>query len=229
MATSANDTTCGACGKWTLKGANYCHHCAHPLKAQFNSQVETIRPATETEFRGRSRKGHWLDTDPFRYLAAAGIVIGGGAALAWLNDGDPGQGAILAATFATVGGGLLLLAKWYLERPRATETKPQNAAISVTLHEPLASGWRTYLDQFEDPSITVEDLYLAAKGVLGLGQNFSREAMVKAGLSQPKARKLQQEFLRLRYACPLPNGKPGYTLTPRGRKLLAALDSPPGK
>lgn len=226
MATFANSTTCPACGKWTVQGANYCHHCANPLKAQFNSSVTVPGQVTvENDFGGRPWKVHWLDTDPFRYLAGAGVVIGGGMLLAWLNDADPGRGAILAATITGLGGSGLALARWYFSRPVTVTQPAKSQNITVQLTEKLPSGWRTYLDPFEDSSITVEDLYLVAKAVLGPSSNFSREAMTRGGLSQPKARKIQSEFLRLNYACPLPNGKPGYTLTLRGRKLLAAVEA----
>lgn len=178
----------------------------------------TALPAVEDDFRGRPRKAHWLDTDPFRYLAGAGIVIGGGMFLAWLNDADPGRGAILATAITGLGGSGLALARWYLGR-RLTVTEPaKSQAITVTMHEPLASGWRTYLDQFLDPTITVDDLARIAKA-----DNFSRAAAGRAGLSQDKWHKIKGEFLRLNYCVPLPHGGNGYTLTLRGQKLLSKI------
>lgn len=225
MATFTNSTTCPACGKWTVQGANYCHHCAHPLKTQFNSVTLPGQVTVESDFSGRPRKVHWLDTDPFRYLAGSVIVIGGGMLLAWLNDADPGRGAIWSTAITGLGWSGLALARWYLTRTVTVIEPAKSQNITVQLTEKLPSGWRTYLDQFEDQSITVDDLYLVAKAVLVPGSNFSREAMTRAGLSQPKARKIQTEFSRLNYACPLPNGKPGYTLTIRGRKLLATVEA----
>lgn len=219
MATFSNSTTCPACGKWTVQGANFCHHCANPLKAQFNNSVTLPGQVTvEDDFRGRRPKAHWLDTDPFRYLAGAGVVIGGGMLLAWLNGAEPGHGAILATAITGLGGSGLALARWYLSR-RVTVTdqvKPQ--AITVTMHEPLASGWRTYLDQFLDPTITVDDLAKIAKA-----DNFSRAAAGRAGLSQDKWHKIKGEFLRLNYCVSLPHGGNGYTLTLRGQRLLAKI------
>lgn len=221
MATYPNSTTCPACGKWTIQGASYCHHCAHFLKAQFKSEVSSGPVAVEPVSRGG---GLW-NSDAVRWLIGIFSPPTLGAYLAWLNDYQPGLGAIIVTVILAVGGSLLLLLRWHLERPRAQEI-PKPQAISVTMHEPLASGWRTYLDQFQDASITMDDLQAVARSVLA-GHNFSREAMVKAGLSQPKARKVQGEFLRLNYACPLPNGKPGYVLTLRGRKLLTSLEQTP--
>lgn len=217
--TKDNFTTCPQCRKWTVQDANYCHHCAQPLKAQFESTVTDPGPVTVTPRRGSG----FFNSDAAKWIIAVAAPPCLGVSLAWLNGYEPGAGATLATVVFVVGGGGLLLARWYFERPTQTEPKPERHAITVTMHEPLPSGWKTYLDEFTDPSISADDLHLVAKSVLASGSNFSREAMVKGGLSQPKARRVQQEFLRLHYACPLPNGKPGYTLTMRGRKLLAEL------
>ena len=189
-----NSNTCGACGKWTVANANYCHHCAHPLKAQFENAASII-PFEDNPSPARH---HWLNTDGGRWLTGATITIGGGAALAWLNQIDPGIGAAAAATLAAAGGAGLLLLKWRLERP-GPPPPPKPTGLSITLHEPELSGgravaWHTYLDDL-DPSITLDDLALAAQA-----RNFSREAMARGGIptqSPARAKRVSTPQLRL--------------------------------
>lgn len=215
MATYPNSTTCPACGKWTVQGANYCHHCANPLKAQFKSDAPGLVIDTPSP---RQAGNHWLNTDGGRWLTGAFIVVSAGVVIAWLNGYEVGQGAAVATGVAALGGSGLALAKWYIERKPAESQMPAPSPISVMMHEQLASGWRTYLDQFLDPSITVDDLARLSKA-----DGFSRSAAKKAGLSQDKWHKIKGEFLRLNYCVPLPNGGNGYTLTLRGVKLLAKI------
>lgn len=201
----------------------YCHHCGTRIGALFENTAPVLAVGGVQPVYTRARRAAgFFNSDASKLLIAVFAPAGLGSVLAWLNGWRPGVGALVATVIVALLVSGLFLLRWYFERPVQPEL-PKPGAITVTLHEPLASGWRTYLDLFEDPSITVDDLRLVADRVLSPGCNFSREAMVRGGLSQPKARKIQGEFLRLNYAVPLPNGKPGYFLTLRGRKVLVSL------
>lgn len=208
--------SCAACGTWAVKNANYCFHCGVALSSTFASDAPTI-PLEPTTTKGRLG-GFWNSLSG-QYTTGLTLILGGSMFLAWVNGYEPGHGALLGVSLATCAGLSLVVIRWRLERRPTVEQPAAPQKISVTIHEAQLgrTSWNTTLGEL-DERITTEDLRAAA-----LAKNFSRENLCREGLSQAKARLIQQEFLRLNLAVALPAGKNGYALTLRGKKVLSSL------
>lgn len=124
---------------------------------------------------------------------------------------------IAAAVGVLAAVGLPVL-KLVWAQPRMVQEKPDRVRVDVAITDTSDRGYTLALDNFNVDLVEWQDLVKLARA-----DGFSRAAACEAGLSQAKWHKIKAEFLRLNYCVPLPLNQKGYSLTIRGRHLLAKI------
>ena len=183
----------------------------------FESLSQFIEPDSTPQIT-HEKRNFWA-SDGATY-AVAGVFTGGVLfSFAWWYDIP--LGPIVAAGALLVGVGLHVL-KIVLHRPArptAAEPGPSETVIKV---EQISSDGKHWLLEELDESISMGELQSVAAAVVDKNK-WARAVTTKAGLSQGKHQKLQQDFLRLSYLEPLPNNVNGYRVTGTGRRFLLQI------
>ena len=210
-----------------------CPHCsgqikAIPLRALASQTVSTfesvsshINPPT-IKTAPKPTKYFW-NSDFARGLLLLGGVPLVGANIAWLGGHPTYYGAVIGTAGAVAIGSCLAVTKWYFERPTTTATKPPPPRATTVRIEHLSDDKRHWLLNELNPALTLELLRSVAEQITA-GANFSRYGL-RSVLSQNKWHILKDDFLKLDYCKPLPNGRNGYELTFRGRQFLRKINT----
>lgn len=146
------------------------------------------------------------------------ITVLGGTATAIIAGGLPGWiGSTVGVAVASSLTGILV---W--RSAGSGQAEPSPGIIKVE-HYDQAGRLRGF-DDIKDESITDDDLRVVAARMKENDFKWSKAATGgRGGIGGPKHDRITQEFLRLDYLRPLPNGANGFKLTLKGRGVLRSV------
>lgn len=214
---------CTKCKKWTVGGANYCHHCGHYLKSgpnTFNNSVPIApRPTTPRQPGSNNHKVILAEGGLITILAMSEVY-------ALANDSYTvaiGLSIPLVAytipKLAPVIGGLAVDIKTVFYTPAP---KPTAQTIQV---EHVDEHGRPRIIADLDNRIQPEQLAWIGQKIIS-GASFSRPALCEPGrLSQSQYHIIKSDFQRLNYVIAVDKRAPnlGVILTERGKRLVKRM------
>lgn len=211
---------CPKCNKWTVKAANYCHHCASPLGCDvFESASPTIttkatRPATRQDHRSFLAEAATITTlaiGSVYSLASDYHILSIALSIPLIVYVAPKLGPTITAS--------LLDIKQIVTSPRP---KPKHQTFTLE-----------HVDEYVRPRLIadldarIQPLHLAWIGQqIAVGRSFSRLALCKPGkLSQGQYNLIKADFIKYHYVIPRDYQSPnlGVILTERGKRLVKRM------
>jgi hypothetical protein len=149
-------------------------------------------------------------------------VLGGSVGVILFADGPGWLAASVGLAGAMVVAGVR---SWRAGTLPAHESA--DGAVTVQVEQVSGDGRHWVMGEF-DESLTLSDLKNVAVEIIAAGNTWSRSVTTrKAGLSQGKHNKLQDDLARLWYIQRLPNNANGYEVTRQGRRFFEAVAALP--
>jgi len=208
-------STCPHCGKKSklipLAGPTHFHKDSVFESISTSFVDDSPEPITKIETRS-----FWASeaiNDALRGIFAAGAAVAFG--YAWQQSSIAGM---WAAGIAFVGIVAFPTLRILANRPaKQQHSEPGKATIQV---EHVSDDKAHWILAELNPAITQANLTAVARVVVDSDFSWSMAANCKAGLTQPKHHKLKDDFVKLGYLVPLPNGANGFTVSGQGRRFF---------